>query len=194
MVAALGTFPTWNLQVFRAELPCVALAGTRFGRVATPDDAEHIAALMNKCHGGEGFFVPYTADTLFERMSRAPNAYSWSNLRITEAAVVGAWLCGERRRVEKDRRVREAKRGLVLDFAFDGDAGLVDLEHLLRRVCAEAREAGLDQLSVFSSPPSPGAARIQQLAEEVVAYEFAFGEPEPTDLATRGAYVDPIYF
>ena len=194
MVAALGTFPTWSLHVFRAELSCAGLAGEPFGRVATPEDAAHIATLMNRCHGREGFFAPYTPDTLRERLSRAPEAYSWSNLRVSDAAVVGAWLCGECRRIEKDGRARENSRGLVLDFGFDGRVGLDELERLLRHTCAAARDAGMDQLSIFSSPPSPGAAHIRELAEDVVSYEFAFGEPEPPDLDERGAFVDPFYF
>lgn len=194
MLAALGSFPTWSLHVFRAELPCEQLAGVPFGRIAAPGDAEHIAALMNRCHAREGFFAPYTAETLCERLSRAADAYSWSNLRVSDAAVVGAWFCGERRRVEKDGRLRETTRGLVLDFGFDGDAGLDELKRLLRHTCAAARDAGMNQLSIFSSPPSPGADCIQELAQGVVPYEFAFGEPEPPDLAERGAYVDPIYF
>lgn len=194
MLAALGSFPTWGLRVFRAELPCAGLAGEAFGRAATPDDAEHIAALMNRCHGREGFFAPYTAETLRERLSRAPDAYSWSNLFVSDAAVVGAWLCGERRRVEKDGRRSETSRGLVLDFGFEGGVGLDELERLLRHTCAAARDAGMDQLSVFSSPPSQGAERIRELADDVVSYEFAFGAPEPPDLAECGAYVDPVYF
>jgi hypothetical protein len=192
--AALGGYPVWSVRPFRAELDCARLAGPAVGRQAESSDAARIAELMNACHRREGFFAPYTAATVGERLSRATGVYSWRNLRLSDAAVVGVWLCAERRTVTDGRRKETMVRALVLDYGFLPDRGSDELEALIRHWCARAREARITHLSIFSSPPSPGARLIAGLADHIEEFDFSFDAPEPMDLDERGVYVDPVYF
>jgi hypothetical protein len=192
--AALGGYPTWSVRPFRAELDCARLAGPTFGRQAEPTDAARIVELANACHGREGFFARYTVATLNERLSRASDAYSWGNLQVSAAAVVGTWLCAERRTVVDASREDEMVRGLVLDYGFLPDGDTDDLEALIRHWCACAHAKGMTHLSVFSSPPSPGAGTIMRLADRIEEFDFSFDEREPIDLDMRGVYVDAAYF
>jgi len=193
--AALGGYATWSARPFRAELDCARLAaGPAFGRQAGPADAERIVELLNACHMHEGFFAPYTVTTLEERLSRASDVYSWRNFFLSDAAVVGMWLCGERRTVIDGGHKEVTVRGLVLDYGFLPDRGTHELEALIRRCCACACEAGMTHLSIFSSPPSPGAQLIARLADRIEEFVFSFDGREPSDLDECGVYVDAIYF
>jgi hypothetical protein len=192
--AALGGFPVWSVRPFRADLDCVRLAGPTVGRRAEPSDAARIVDLVNSCHRREGFFAPYTVGTLEDRLSRVPEAYSWQHLQLTGSAVMGTWLCGERRTVVDGERRHESIRGLVLDYGFDPDGDTDDLERLIRHWCGCACLAGITHLSIFSSPLSPGSETIRDLADRIEEFDFSFDEREPDDLDARGVYVDPIYF
>lgn len=191
--AAFGGYPFWSLRPFRAEFDCARLAGPPFGRETTPADAARVMELVNTCHGREAFFSPYNGATLEERLSRAPHAYSWPHIRLSDNAVMGAWLCGERRIVVDGQRRDEMVRGLVLDYGFLPE-GEEDFVALVRHWCASANAAGMTHLSIFSSPSSPGADTIRHLAHRIQEFDFAFDEPEPSDLDARGVYVDAIYF
>ena len=192
--AAIGGYPTWSARPFRAEFDCAQLVGSAFGREAGPADAERIVELLNACHVREGFFAPYTVSTLEERLCRAADVYSWRNFRLSDSAVVGMWLCGERRTVVDAGREETMVRGLVLDYGFLSDRGDDELEALIRHCCVCAREAGMTHLSMFSSPPSPGASLISRLADSIEEFVFSFDEQEPVDVDNRGVYVDPVYF
>jgi GNAT superfamily N-acetyltransferase len=190
-----GDSMAWSVRPFRALLGCEALAGPAAGRRATREDAATIARLMNSAHVGEGFFVPYSEQSLHERLARVPEAYSWNDLLITDSAVVGVWLADQRRRVERNGAIAESRRGLVLDHGFSDDAqGRADFEALLRAWCGLAREAGHTHLSIFTSDPSRGAGLLKRLATELEPYEFQSSLAEPDDLAGSGVYVDQIYF
>jgi len=192
--AALGGFPTWSVRPFRAELDCARLAGPAFGRQAEPSDAEQIVELINACHRREGFFSHYTEATLGERLSRVPDSYSWQHLQLSESAVMGVWLCAERRTVVDGSRKEESVRGLVLDFGFTHDGGIDDLEALIGHWCTKALAAGMSHLSIFSSPGAPGAETLRRLADRIEEYDFSFDKREPKDLAKCGVYVDAVYF
>ena len=191
--AALGGYRVWSVRPFRAELDCARLAGRAFGRQAEPADAARIVELVNACHRREGFFAPYTTATLSERLSHG-GVYSWRNLQLSDAAVVGVWLCGERRTVADGQRKEKLVRGLLLDYGFLPDRGADDLEALIRHWCTAAREAGITHLSIFSSPPSAGAGVIARLADRIEEFDFSFDQQEPMDLDERGVYVDAVYF
>jgi len=190
MVDHLG----WSLGGFRAQLCCAALAGPPAGRPATPNDAERIVALLNETHGRSEVFVPYTTERLTERLSRAPASYGWQALQLGEHAVLGVWPAMERIVVDGPAGRRESVRGLALDWGFEGPRGLEELEALLRSACADVAAAGASHLSVFGSDPTPGASRVQALAESVAPFCFMCMIAEPAGAAERGIYVDPIYF
>ena len=52
----------------------------------------------------------------------------------------------------------------------------------------------MTHLSIFSSPPSPGAQLIARLADRIEEFVFSFDGREPGDLDECGVYVDAIYF
>jgi hypothetical protein len=65
---------------------------------------------------------------------------------------------------------------------------------LLRGACADLAAAGASHLSVFGSDPTPGASRVQALAESVAPFHFTCMIAEPAGAAEHGIYVDPVYF
>jgi hypothetical protein len=186
----------WPVTVLRLQLDCAALGGARFGRAATPDDAEAIVATLNAFHGQEEMFVPYSLERFRARLARAPAQYSWDKILMTEKALVGVWPAGDSLRVvtETGGKRTESTRGLVLDYAF-APGGEEDLEKLLRSSCAALSERAMDRLSIFSSRNSPGVYTLRRLASE--AEEFFMwspGLPVPEGADKRGLYVDPVYF
>jgi hypothetical protein len=186
----------WPVTVTRLSLDSAKLAGAPFGRPATPVDAGKIVAMLNAFHGGEEMFVPYTEERFAARLARAPKQYSWDKILMTEKGLVGVWPAGDSLKVitETNGRRTESVRGLVLDYAF-APGGEKDLESLLRAWCAALAARGMDRLSLFSSPKSPGITLLRSLASE--AEEFFMwspGLPVPDGAETRGIYVDPVYF
>jgi len=186
----------WDVPVLRMQLPCAALAGPAAGRPATPADAETIVGLLNAFHGGEEMFVPYTAASLAARLERAPALYGWDKVWLADGTLVGVWPAGDSLRVvSQTRGVRtESVRGVALDYAFAPGAEAA-FETLLRAWCGWLAGCGMDRLSIFTSPPSPGADLLRVLANEVEAFSmWTPGIEAPADADQHGLYVDPIYF
>ena len=192
----INTPDKWSIPVFRIQLGCAAIAGPAAGRPTTPADAPALVELLNSFHGREEMYAPYTVESLSARLSRAPELYSWSRVWTTDGAMVGVWPAGDSMRVVSETRgVRtESKRGLVLDYAFKPGAER-EFEALLRAWCGSIRERGMDTLSIFSSPLSPGVDLLRSLAREVEPFNlWTPGIAVPADAGERGLYVDPIYF
>ncbi|HLY80621.1 MAG TPA: hypothetical protein VKQ70_14670, partial [Caulobacteraceae bacterium] len=156
----------WPQVVHRIPLDCAALAGPAAGRPATAADADEIAARLNACHDAEEMFVPYTAESLARRMSRAPDLYGWDRVWMSDRALVGAWAFGDALRmiteIGGERTV--SRSGVVLDYACaPGAEG--ELEALLRAWCGRLAGEGFDTLVIYSSPASPGAALLDRLGD-----------------------------
>ena len=186
----------WDVPVLRMQLPCVALAGPAAGRPATPSDAETIVGLLNAFHGAEEMFVPYTTASLTARLERASAQYGWDKMWLADGALVGVWPAGNSLRVvSQTKGVRtESVRGVVLDYAFAPGAEAT-FEALLRAWCGWLAARSMDRLSIFTSPPSPGADALRALASEVEAFTmWTPGIEAPADADRHGLYVDPIYF
>jgi GNAT superfamily N-acetyltransferase len=186
----------WAIPVLRMQLPCAALAGPAAGRAARPDDVEAIVARLNRFHGEEEMFVPWTEARLAARLERAPELYSWDRLWLDGEALVGVWPAGDSLRVVTETAgVRtESTRGMVLDYAFAPGAEDA-FERLLRAWCGWLAGRGVDALSIFTSPASPGAGLLRALAGEVEAFDmWTPGIEAPADVVRHGVYVDPIYF
>lgn len=186
----------WEVVVLRVQLSCGETAGPRVGRAATPADAERIVELLNRTHQGEEMYVPYTVDSLTARLNRAPKQYSWRHLWMTDRAVVGAWPAGDSLQVITESKGARtvSRRGLVLDYGFVPGAE-DELDALLRGWCGALADKKIDTLSIFTSEPSPGCARICGLGREVEPYNmWSPGIAVPAGSAGRGLYVDPIYF
>ncbi len=192
----INTPNKWSILAFRVQLGCAALAGPAAGRIATSADAPTIVQLLNSFHGREEMYVPYTVESLRARMERAPELYSWDKVWMTDGAIVGVWPAGKSLRVVSETNgVRtESLRGVVLDYAFKPGAER-EFEALLRAACGWIHKSGMDTLSIFSSPSSPGVEVLRSLAREVEPFNmWTPGIAEPPDSQDHGLYVDPIYF
>jgi hypothetical protein len=192
----INTPNKWSITALRLQLPCATLAGPAAGRPATPADAPAIVELLNSFHGREEMYVPYTVESLRARLERAPELYSWGNLWMTERAIVGVWPAGESIRVVTvtNGKRTESLRGMVLDYAFMPGAER-EFEALIRAWCGSIHKGGMDTLSIFTSPASPGVETLRTLAREVEPYNmWTPGIPEGPDAREHGLYVDPIYF
>ena len=115
---------------------------------------------------------------------------------MTDHAVLGVWPAGDTVRfiIESKAKRVESRRGLALDWGFLPGAE-DEFEALIRAQCGWLDGRGLDRLSIFTSETSAGFERVRALASELERYVvISFGIPEPPGAATRGLYVDPIYF
>ena len=196
MLRGFAGAPRWSMHQIRAQLLCAPLAGPQIGRPATPRDAPRIVEILNATHERDEMYLPYTVESFTARVERSPRDYSWDRVRMTDRAVVGVWPAGDTVRFiieSKGNRV-ESRRGLALDWGFLPGAE-DEFEALLRAQCGWLNDRGLDRLSVFTSEASAGYERVRALASELERFVvISFGIPEPPGAATRGLYVDPIYF
>ena len=196
MLRGFAGAPRWSMHQIRAQLPCASLAGPQIGRPATPRDASRIVEILNATHERDEMYLPYTVESFTARVERSPRDYSWERVRMTDRAVVGVWPAGDTVRFiieSKGNRV-ESRRGLALDWGFLPGAE-DEFEALLRAQCGWLNDRGLDRLSLFTSEASAGYERVRALASELERFVvISFGIPEPPGAATRGLYVDPIYF
>jgi hypothetical protein len=192
----INTPSKWNISVLKMQLSAAKRAGAAAGRPATHADAATIVAMLNTFHARDEMYVPYTVDSLTARLERAPELYSWGNIRMTPRAIVGVWPAGESLCVvtEKDGKTTRSRRGVVLDYAFL-PGGEEEFLSLLRGSCASLRDRSIDALSIFSSQTSPGVDVIRSLADAVEEYNmWTPGLAVPSAADKRGLYVDPIYF
>ncbi len=193
---AFAGAPRWRFGPVRALLSAERQAGPRVGREATADDAERIAELLNVAHGQEEMYFPYTADSLRDRLERAPELYSWNRVWLTDRAVVGVWPAGTQIKVitEMNGQVTETRRRLVLDYGFVPGAE-AELEGLLRAWCGWLAGHGHTHLSIFTSEPSRGFSVIRGMADDLERFDL-WTPPirEPEGAARHGVLVDQIYF
>lgn len=189
----LGAPGSWSFGPLRLLLDCRALAGHEYGRTTTPQDAATTVDIINRCHDVEAMFLPYTVESLTARLERAPDLYTWDNLLLGESAVVGVWPSGLRVITEDGDERREAVRASVLDFGFLPGAE-DELEKLIRSWCSKLVELGTTELSFITSESSPGHALLMSLAFQTDAFDYKMSIPEPEGAATKGLYIDPVYF
>ena len=169
------------------------LAGDAAMRPATAEDAPRIVELLNATHADEALFRPYTVESLTERLEREPAAYSWSSFRMSTRAVVGAWWHAYRvLRTVGDERSEDV-RTLVLDYGFEPGAE-AELANIARAVAAEAATGGSSELTLFTSPPSPGYEALRPLAHHVDAYAMTLGAFAYGGTIAGPVYIDQLYF
>jgi hypothetical protein len=185
--------PPWTIRPERVVIECRAHAGPMRGRLAGPTDAARIAELVNAAHEREELFIPYTTERLDARLARDARLYGWDHLLLGDRAVVGVWAAGIRMVRDGPAGREESVRALVLDTGFEIGAE-VELVDLIRAWCGRLHALGMTHLTVFTSPGSPGRDAYHALAARVEPYHFNIGLPEPSDVATRGLYVDQLYF
>ncbi|MEO8458066.1 MAG: hypothetical protein ABI559_09660 [Chloroflexota bacterium] len=183
----------WETRVERIIIPCRARSGPAFGRLARPEDAPRIALLLAGSHGSEELALDFDEAWVDERLSRSPRDYSWSNVMISENAVLGVW--DSRLRIVRAGAsgTTETRTATALDWGFTSGAE-AEMEALLRAACSSLTERGVDDLVIFSSPPSLGRDLLVRLARTVERFRVATGGAQPSSDSTNGIYVDPVYF
>jgi hypothetical protein len=187
--------PSWPVQPLRALIPCVAgSTGGDAGRVAGDADTAAVADILNDSNQRSALFVPYTVDSLAQRLGRDPAQYGWSDVRIIDgAAVVGV---GKRLLTvtkECDGVQDTTHRALVLDHGFTpGHAD--EYRHLLLAQAATAAQRGATHLAVFTSDRSPSYDVVAELASDIEIFDFWTFDLQPPASLDNGFYVDPIYF
>ena len=95
--------------------------------------------------------------------------------------------------IAPSRGSEDSVRALVLDTGFEPGAE-AELAALVRAWCGALQALGITHLTIFTSPGAPGRDALHALAARVEPYHFNIGLPEPADVATRGLYVDQLYF
>jgi hypothetical protein len=196
----------WPVGPSRFLLACDADAGRDGGssrpgidsRIATDGDIPLVIDILNEGHDGEEVWPAYTLASFTERTRRAPDLYGIHDVLVASggAAAVGVWAAGKTavtviRSPEGERRER---RALAVDHGFrPGHED--DYAAVLRASCARLAGDGLTHLVVYSSPHSPGWSVLEELAVDREDFDYWTPQiPVPDGAATKGVYVDPIYF
>jgi len=196
MRAALGGQRGWNHRVRQVFVNCAVQSDPADSKVAhIADNLDDLCRLINAANGSKFFFSPYTSASLTERLSRAPHCYSIHNFLANADATLGIYWEGQQRTTtQRNGEVRRTIHGTIMDLGFQGDPERGGLEALIREACREAVIRGMSHLTVFTSDNAPEAALLTRLAEDTHAFEFFGPGDEPADIASRGLYVDAIYF
>jgi hypothetical protein len=190
-----GAQAGWSTQPFRVTIPCGDVPVPASVRLAGPTDAARLVEILNATHDAEELYVPYTVDTLAERLSRDPALYGWDCLFISGQAVVSCWAAAQvRRAVSSDGAEQTTTLGLVLDYGFlPGHEA--DFQAALLGAAEYAASSGCSHLSIFTSEPSPGSELLSRMSDAREVYNLTTPYiPEPEGVAERGVYVDQIYF
>ena len=189
----------WVPAVYRLLLPTEAIATNRGAttvRRATDKDASHIVDVLNEFHAGEEFYLPYTEESLAGRLERDP-LYSWSDVLLTDNAVLGIWPAGEQIEVVTNAagETSRTRRGHVMDYGFLPGAE-AEFRDLLGAGSAHLRDRAIDQLSIFTSKGAKGQPTLKQLDGRVEAYRFNTGVAAqiPDEAQHAGIYTDHTYF
>jgi hypothetical protein len=183
----------WSVRPERLVIDTKLHAGPHAGRPSTPADGERIVDLLNRAHGREELYAPYTTDSLAVRFGREPNLYSWGNLRLGERAVVGAWPAHLGVIRTADGESTTDNRALVLDYGYEEGAE-DEFIALIKAECATLSQSDTTELATFASPQSTAYPQLSTLAKRTEPYILYFAVPPPADLASRGVYIDQLYF
>jgi hypothetical protein len=183
----------WTQMAERLVIDTGSAAAIGLGRSATAADTERLVALLNDTHGEQELFCPYSLDSLHERLSRAPNSYSWSSFLISERACVGVWAptMGVIRR-ERSVETRDV-RAFVLDYGCKSD-GVGELVALVNCWRARLAAEGTTELSMFTSAGSRGSADLTALAKRREPYIVLCAVPPSDSVNECGIYIDQLYF
>jgi hypothetical protein len=184
----------WDVPVCDLNLACSSKKTRATGRSAEKSDAPRLADLFNAAHSGEEFFDPYTPDSLCARLALAPRAYGFPHILIGKDAALGLWMSGEKIAQTVRGQTTHSVVANILDYGFQGDAGLRELLDILRTASGIAHEAGMTHLSILSSQPSLAYPALAEMAGVIDHYAMAGFGMESPDLSERGLYADHIYF
>ncbi|MGH9196303.1 MAG: hypothetical protein ACRD1T_11255, partial [Acidimicrobiia bacterium] len=184
----------WSVPPIRGLLLCSDLVDAEIGRPASPSDGSRIVEILNTSHDGEEFYSPHSVESLTARFERAPDLYSWNSVLIGEGSMVGVWPANLKVIRETSGTRSESMRALVLDHGFLPGYEQ-EFEELLRAWCSRLSDIGIDELSTFTSTPSPNYEVVSRLASHLEVFDLStMNLPEPEGVSERGVYVDQIYF
>lgn len=176
----------------RISIGTAAHRGDALGRRATAADAGRLVELLNGTHAGEQLFVPYTAASLEERLSRAPDLYSWESFLVSDRAAIGVWSGAYGVRRQTGEATSAGMRALVLDYGFE--AGAEDeFVALLRSACAELADGGDTEVTLMSSAGGAAHEELMALSERVDGYKLISGGAL-AELEPGPVYIDQMYF
>lgn len=163
-------------------------------RPATPADLDWIADVLDEHHADELLWSPCSPDALRARLTRAPEAYSFSDLWISGGAVLGTWPAHRYRSVTRiDHRARTVRRdAVVVDYGFAPGAE-DDFVRLLVWQASVRRSQGATGLLVLTSQGTRAHSVIGDHAASTHPFEMYLQPlPEPADAADSGVHVDPL--
>lgn len=183
----------WKTPIERLVIACADTSGPATARTATPDDAVRIAELLSASHAEEELAPEFEAAWVTTRLSRSPRDYSWRNIVLSEHAMLGVWDSGLRIVRKTASSTTAARTATALDWGYEPGAE-DEMQALVRSACASLASLGVDDLLIFTSPPSRGRNPLAGLARAIEPFRVStLGVPPCAD-ATAGIYVDPIYF
>lgn len=183
----------WATPVECMVLPCRELAGVRHGRAARPEDATRIGRLLASSHGAEELALEFEPAWVEQRLGRSPRDYSWPHVMLSEQAVLGVWDSGLRIVRVDASGTATTRTATALDWGFAPGAD-AEMEALLRSACSTLAAAGVDDLTIFTSPPSRGRSLLADLARAVRVCRVTTAGVWPRAPETTGIHVDPVYF
>lgn len=167
---------------------------------ATPcvweDRVGDIVEILNAAHDGDEGYVPYTVETLTERLARAPELYGSDDVYANEGAVLGVWESGKTVRTIVTTPTGESvqRRAVIADWGVrpGEDAGL---EQLLREVAAAVIAHGMTHIALYTSVRTPAFETLSKLSTSRDDFHFWTPPIFPIDDAEeRGSYVDALVF
>lgn len=183
----------WKESVERIVIDTSHGANAHSGRRATAQDSATIVGLVNRTHGHEEMYLPYTSESLAERLGREPTMYSWANFRIGARATLGTWPASLNVIRTTPGGTTIDRRALVLDYGYENGA-VDEFVGLVRAECSVLAAAGMTELAIFVPPQSACYAPLTSMAKRIEPYVLYLYVPPPSDLAERGVYVDQLYF
>jgi hypothetical protein len=188
-----GRQPTWRVPIVRYTLDVQALSPSGDTWMGSPADAAHVCALLNATHSHSVFWPGEPREWFPRRMTLAPADYTWTDLVVSNHAVVGIWDAGwtvVRSTGESRTRHRVAT---ILDWGFDDPDSFVST---LAAACRIASARGITRLYAFGGPPAPGCAILDDHCTTAESFDIFTGTrlPEPHRATTDGLYIDPLYF
>lgn len=180
----------WTRRVKQLTFAC-APDPPGFGRAASDADLPRVAALLNHAHAGRTFYALQSAASLAERLARAPHAYSAASFQITDRAAIGLWLSGEDFEEARGGVVRRRRPATVVDYGYDGAAGLDDLGALIDTARRRAAAAGMTHLVLYVGEGAPELDAIAPRASAIDSFILRSPMPEPP--AHVIAYADALF-
>lgn len=185
--------PPVRLVFDAAELASGSTAATP---CAWEDRVDDIVEVLNATHEGDEGYVPYTVETLTERVTRAPKLYGSDNFYVNALAVLGVWESGKTVRTIVTTPTGESvqRRAVIADWGVRAGED-AELEQLLREVAAAVLAHGMTHIALYTSVRTPAFETLSKLSTRRDDVHFWTPPIFPADGAEeRGSYVDALAF